>query len=139
MNHKPESMDHRRSSVIIKAASKNTTDLFDTLTRCPELLSRCQRFALEYRNQLGVPAAQIASAQFWNDRSESLPVRLCWLVIRHFLFLFNDERCHPLSGAPNRNRFEGCIQAGHFDKGRVAGCPSEACSVSEISTLIVMP
>ena len=33
----------------------------------------------------------------------------------------NDERWHPLPGAPHRNSVKGCSQEGHFDKDRVAG------------------
>jgi hypothetical protein len=39
MIHKPEGTHHIRAAVIIKAGSKNTTDLFYTLICRPELLS----------------------------------------------------------------------------------------------------
>jgi hypothetical protein len=37
---------------------------------------------------------------------------------------------HRLPGAPLRNRVKGWSQEGHFNSGRVAGCPPPACSVS---------
>jgi len=86
MIHKPEGAHHIRSSMIIKTRSKNTTDLFHALTCCPELLSRRQRLVLEYCDQFDVPSTQISFEKFRNYRSELLPVRFCWLIIRHRLF-----------------------------------------------------
>ncbi len=39
----------------------------------------------------------------------------------------NVEVWHRLPGAPLRNRFQGCSKEGHFDSGRVAGCPPPSC------------
>ena len=41
----------------------------------------------------------------------------------------NVEVWHRLPGAPLRNRVEGCSQEGHFDSGRVSGCPPPSCSI----------
>ena len=42
----------------------------------------------------------------------------------------NVEVWHRLPAAPLRNRVEGCSQEGHFDSGRLAGCPPLFYSVS---------
>jgi len=42
-------------------------------------------------------------------------------------FLENVEVWHRLPGAPLSNRVKGCNHEGHFDLGRVAGCPPPSC------------
>jgi hypothetical protein len=49
----------------------------------------------------------------------------------HHLFQTNVEVWHRLAGAPLRNRVKGCSQEGHFDSGRVAGCPPPSCSLAD--------
>jgi hypothetical protein len=40
----------------------------------------------------------------------------------------NVEVWHRLPGAPLRNGVKCCNHEGHFDSGRVAGCPPPPCS-----------
>jgi hypothetical protein len=48
--------------------------------------------------------------------------------MRHSIPDPNVELWHRLPEAPLRNRVKGCSQEGHFDSGRVAGCPPPSCS-----------
>ena len=49
----------------------------------------------------------------------------------------NVEVWHRLPRAPLRNRVEGCSQEGHFDSGRVAGCPPPCCSALDFVNLTI--
>ena len=78
----------------------------------------------------------------WNeldqDRDETESLRTLTTVAANGLYWSrkdssaNVKMWHRLPGAPLRNRVKGCNQKGHFDSGRVAGCPPPSCSAWQL-------
>ena len=78
----------------------------------------------------------------WNeldqDRDETESLRTLTTVAANGLYWYrkdssaNVKMWHRLPGAPLRNRVKGCNQKGHFDSGRVAGCPPPSCSAWQL-------